>query len=334
MIKDQLIKQKWGVMVIDEVHFCKNTKANRTQTVLGGKRKGICQNAVYVWGLTGTPMSNAPIDLWPIFRSMGRKHLPEKAQSYDGYTRIFCKKYKTRWGTWDVSGAANVDVLHKCLFKSGFALRRTKDMVLTELPAKQYRFVPMEMTKLGAEMRWGDLLRTADLQKSTLGLGAAELAEARKDLAFDKIDAIIDYINETDEPLVVFGWHREFLEKIAQAVDGVLYYGSMSPRNKEKSKEQFLTGQKRVFVANIQSAGTGLDGLQHISSHAIFAEIPWTYTEIAQAADRLHRMGQKNPVLIDLMVLKGGIEEYILRTVLKKEKLFEELTLDKSKGLA
>ena len=325
MIQDQLIKTKWGVMIVDEIHFCKSTKAVRSQVVLGGKRRGICQNAIYVWGLTGTPLTNAPIDLWPIFRSMGKQHLPEKARDYNGYTRVFCKRYKSRFGHWDVSGSANVPILNKALFNTGFALRRTKNDVLTELPGKQYRFVPMEMTKLGAEMKWGSILRSADLAKSTMGLGADEIAEARKDLAFDKMDAIIDYVNETDGPLVVFGWHREFLERIAKEVDGVLYYGSMSPAQKEIAKKTFLDGKKRVFVANIKSAGTGLDGLQHVSSHAIFAEIPWTYAEIAQAADRLDRMGQKNSVLIDIMVLKGGVEEYILRTVLKKQKISGEL---------
>lgn len=334
MIKDQLIKQRWGVMVIDEIHFCKSTKAQRTQTVLGGRRKGIAQNAVYVWGLSGTPMTNSPIDLWPMFRSMGKQHLPEKARDYMGYTRIFCKRYKSRFGHWDVSGSANIPQLNQAMFGSGFALRRTKSEVLKELPDKQYRFISMEMKNDSAEIAWGETLLHADLAKSTLGLGAAELAEARKAIAEDKLDSIIEYVKSIDTPLVVFGWHKEFLEKIADAVDGALYYGSMTPKQKEKSKHDFITGVKRVFVANIQSAGTGLDGLQHRSAHGVFAEIPWTYAEIAQAADRLHRMGQKTSVTIDLMVLRGGIEEYILRTVLKKEKLISELTLDKTSGLS
>ena len=84
-------------------------------------------------------------------------------------------------------------------------------------------------------------------------------------------------------------------------------------------------------MANIESAGTGLDGLQHVSSHCVFAEIPWTFAQISQATDRLHRMGQKDSVLADLIVLKGGVESYIMNTVLKKEQRESELLLDKNR---
>lgn len=334
MIVDQLNKQRWGVLIIDEVHRFKSTKANRTQALLGGRKRGIISSCTYAWALSGTPMTARPVDLWPMFRSMGKNHLPEKTRTYDGFTKVFCKRYKTRWGHWDVSGAANLPVLRNALFKTGFALRRTKEQVLTELPDKTYRIMPMTMTDTNAEVKWGDKLRAADFKKSNLGLDASELAEARKDLGMAKRFAVLDYINDIDEPLVVFGHHREFLEVIASGCDSVLYYGGMTPSAKEKAKRDFIDGRAKVFVANITSAGTGLDGLQHRSSHALFAEIPWNYSDIAQAADRIHRMGQKNKVLIDLMVLKGGVESYIMNTVMKKEGLTAELLLDGTGALS
>jgi len=329
MMIDQLLSTRWTVTIIDEIHYCKNTKANRTKVVLGGRKKGIVQNSVHVWGLTGTPMTNAPIDLWPIFRSMGREHLPDKASDYNGYTRVFCKRRKNHFG-WHVSGSANLHILHNSLFRTGFALRRTKEDVLTELPAKTYRLTPMEMGEMNAEIKWGDKLRKADLKKSNLGLPAGELAEARKDLAHDKMDAVIEYVNVIQHPVVIFGWHREFIEKMADELGGVMYYGEMTPKKKEEAKKAFLEGRSKYFIANIESAGTGLDGLQHVSSHCVFAEIPWTYAQIAQATDRLHRMGQKDPVIADLIVVKGGVESYILNTVLKKEQRESELLLDKA----
>lgn len=326
MITDQLKGIRWGCTIIDEIHFCKSTKANRTQVVLGGRSKGIIHNSVYVWGLTGTLMTNSPIDLWPVFRSLGREHLPEMAQDYMGYTKVFCKRYKTRWGHWDVSGSANIPVLNKSLLGSGFALRRLKADVLKELPDKQFRIVPLDVKDDKATIAWDYKLRHSDLKKSNLGLGADELAEARKVLAEQKMNAVLEYVRDTDGPIVVFGWHREFLEAMSYSIkDSVLYYGGMTPKKKEKAKSDFINGKARVFVANIASAGTGLDGLQHRSAHAVFAEIPWTYAEVAQAADRLHRMGQNEKVLIDLMVARGGIESYILNRVVFKEKNFGEL---------
>ena len=328
MILDQLKRQRWVVTIADEIHFLKNSKAQRTKNILG--RGGVIGKSVYFWGLSGTLMPNTPIDLWQCFRSMGKAHLPQKAQDYNGYTRIFCGRYKTRWG-WDVSGAKNLDILKKCLFDSGFAMRRTKEKVLKELPPKTYRVLPMEGdVGTPAEIKWDQTIRK--LNPIKLGLGAGELAEARKDLSLEKLDATLQYIKSIDQPVVVFGWHREFLEAIAEETDSVLYYGSMSPAEKEKSKADFIKGKAQVFVANIQSAGTGLNGLQKRSSHAIFAESPWTWAEIEQAADRLHRMGQEHPVLIDILCVRGGIEEYILKAVVKKQGFFNKV-FDEKKSL-
>lgn len=328
MILDQLKRTRWVVTVADEIHMLKNSKAQRTKNILG--RGGLISKCVYFWGLSGTLMPNTPIDLWQVFRSMGKKHLPLKAQDYNGFTRIFCNRFKTRYG-WDVSGAKNLDVLSKCLFDTGFAMRRTKDKVLLELPPKTYRVLPMEgSAQTPAEIKWGDTIRK--LNPKNLGLSAGELAEARKDLSMEKIEATVEYVNSLQEPVVVFGWHREFLEELHGATDSVIYYGSMSPDKKEAAKKAFIDGEVKVFVANIQSAGTGLNGLQAVSNHAIFAESPWTWAEMEQAADRLHRMGQKNPVLIDVLCVRGGVEEYILKAVVKKQGFFNKV-FDEAKTL-
>lgn len=320
MIVDQLKAIRWSVGIFDELHYLKSTKAKRSKVVLG--RGGVITKCVYAWGLTATPMNNAPIDLWPVFRSMGKEHLPKKCQDWMGYTRYFCARYKSNFG-WDVSGCMNLPVLNQALFDSGFALRRTKEEVLTELPQKTFRMIPMASEKEGkAEIKWGQKLRRKGVR---LNIDAAELAEARKALGEEKLDATLEFIKSIDEPVVIFGWHREFLEKVASKTKGALYYGSMSPKAKEKSKQRFLDGDTNYFVANIQSAGTGLDGLQHRASRCIFAEFPWTYSEIDQASGRLHRMGQKNPVLADLLCIHGGVEEYILQTILRKEKFFGDL---------
>jgi len=321
MMVDQLKARKWAVCILDEIHFLKSTKAKRSKIVLG--RGGIITKCTYVWGLTATPMDNSPIDLWPIFRAMGKEFLPEKTRDWMGYTRWFCARYKDNFGRWDVKGCMNLPVLRKALFDSGFALRRTKDEVLKELPSKTFRLVPLVSTNSGkAEIKWDQKLRGKGVR---LTVSAAELAEARKELGMEKLKATLEFIKDIKEPTVVFGWHREFLETVASEIKGALYYGSMSPKAKEKAKQDFLDGKTQYFVANLASAGTGLDGLQHRASRMVFAELPWTYSGIDQTSGRLHRMGQENPVLADLLCIHGGVEEYILQTILRKENYFGKL---------
>jgi len=220
-------------------------------------------------------------------------------------------------------------VLNKALYNTGFAMRRTKEQVLKELPAKQYRVIPMRRKDKAISINYDvELLKS----KVRLGIMGEEIAQARRELGIEKLPSVLEYLDEVKEPCVVFGWHTEFLESVAKHTGGQLYYGSMTSAAKERAKQDFIDGKVQFLLANIVSAGTGLDGLQHRSSHCIFAELPWTYTEVDQASGRLHRMGQTNPVLADILCVEGGIEEYVLQTILGKQESFKKV-IDKTTEL-
>lgn len=326
-VYDQLYSTKWGVMVLDEIHYCKNSRAKRTKAVLG--KQGIVKTSVFTWGLSGTLMPNTPVDLWTVFASLGRKFLG-KYDNWMKFTQRYCGRYKTPFG-WDVSGAKNLSELRKRLFDTGFALMRHKTDVLKELPPKQYRLMPIEGDNLSVKTT--DTLASTDFDKATLGIPGAELAEARHEVGMAKLAPALDYIKmllDIVDKVVVFAWHKDVVTAIQSGlylddIDSVYYYGEQTSAQKEAAKQTFLSDEEcRVFIGNIASAGTGLNGLQTVASHVVFVETPWTYTEIAQASDRLHRFGQKNPTTVDLLVLRDSPEDYIMRQVLKKEGYFKE----------
>jgi len=274
-------------------------------------------------------MTNTPDDLWPVFASMGRAHIG-KYNTKAKFTKRYCIQVG-KWPNLKIVGARNLDELKGRLYDTGFALMRTKDNVLKELPAKQYRFLPIEpSTKLTVSHK---LLANADFEDASLGKDAGQLAEIRKEIGLAKVGAICRYAHtllEDADKIIIFAWHKDVVEIIRDElfiddVKAVTYYGPMSPKKKELAKQQFINDPKtKVFIGNITSAGTGLNGLQAVCSHAIFGECPWTYTEIAQATDRLHRFGQQRPVLADMIVLSGSIEEYVVRKVLEKEGYFNK----------
>lgn len=147
---DEIRSRSWDLLILDEVHYCKNTKALRTKYTFGGKIK---VNKTVVRGgkeykepeeilisrieskrriyLTGTPILNRPAELFPIINSLD----PDSWRSKSGYEKRYCKGHFDRWGYWDNTGAQHLDELQKKL-RSSIMIRRLKKDVLLELPQK------------------------------------------------------------------------------------------------------------------------------------------------------------------------------------------------------
>lgn len=326
--------QKLGILVLDEIHWCKNASAQRTKACLSTK-EGIAGKFSRVWGLSGTLMPNTPKDLWPVMRTMNRSSLG-KLTTKDKFYRRFCV-----FAQGDVRNPViatkNLSELKSMLFDDGFAIMRTKEEVLSELPPKQYRTIRLDTSK-DKEPTQVDpkVYEYASIGASITDEDGEEISISaiRREHGLAKVNEAVEYIEtvlEEQKKVIVFAWHQDVVEMLHErlylgGINSVTYYGALSPSRKELAKTSFLEKKDvRVFIGNIGSAGTGLDGLQKVASHAIFAELPWTYTEIAQAGDRLHRFGQEYPVTIDLTVLTHSIEEYIVKKILKKEQSFEQV---------
>jgi len=326
----QLKSIRWGVTIADEIHRCKSMDAKLTKAIMS--KTGIISNSVYFWGLSGTLMPNTPKDLIVPFLCMGKNHLG-KYNDWFKFTGRYCQRWKTPWGGWDISGAKNLDELSTRLFDTGFAVQRFKEDVAKELPGKQYTLLPMRGSgRMSVEVE--SIMKKADLNSENLGLGAGDLATLRREVGERKVwpafEYILSLVEKESRKLVVFAWHKSVIAELSETLDRyglkhVTYTGSMSPTKKEEARAEFIEGDAQLFIANIGSGGTGLDGLQHVCSHAVFLETPWTYTEIAQASDRLDRIGQTDMVNIDILVMQDEVEHYILDKVLTKEGYFNEV---------
>src|SRR5262249_48418891 len=80
----------------------------------------------------------------------------------------------------------------------------------------------------------------------------------------------------------------------------------------------------RVFVGNIVAAGVGIT-LAPASAHCLFAELSWVPAEITQAEDRLHRIGTRDNVLVQHLVLAGSLDAIFVRTLLAKQKILDRI---------
>ena len=332
-IYDQL-RVRWSVVVCDELHFLKEPTAKRTKVLLR-KNGGIAANTAYFWGLSGTLQPANPKDLHRILTSLFPQYI-KGYTDYIKYGRTFCGMYRTGFG-WAFGEPRNIEKLAKMI--EPIYLRRLKEDVLEDLPEKRIVFQWVNPDTLSIKRRkfWDEMTNRADTKKERLGLTMEEIIEERKLAASIKLPLVQQYLNDIDSKVVVFLWHRDTVEQLAAALgdQAVLYYGNQTAKKKEVAKAKFINDSRiKVLIANISSAGTGLDGLQLASYRCIFGELPWGFVDLLQAVDRLHRMGQNKAVQADVLCLDTPIDRYLVQTILKKQDNFSKLHIDQVSPLA
>lgn len=319
---DELIKIKPQVLIADEAHFCKNNKAQRTKAT-----KKLAKKCPHVITLTGTPIVNRPMEGFNIVQMVNKTVFP----NHWNYLHRYCGAKHNGFG-WDFSGASNQEELHEKL--KTVMIRRLKKDVLQDLPDKIYSSIPIEILNAQEYKKAeDDFIRYLVKKKGVKAAQKASRAEhlvkieGLKQLAIEgKIQPAMKWIEDyvEDGKLIVFTTHKKTVDavvnkfnKIAVKVDG-----SVSAKEREKAVKRFQEDKKiKLFVGNIQAAGTGLT-LTAASSVA-FLELPWSPGELVQAEDRCHRIGQKNSVNVYYLIAAGTIEEKIAMLLDKKRRVLD-----------
>jgi SWI/SNF-related matrix-associated actin-dependent regulator 1 of chromatin subfamily A len=93
--------------------------------------------------------------------------------------------------------------------------------------------------------------------------------------------------------------------------------GGMTDEAKQSAVDAFQNGQADVFVGNIKAAGVGLTLVR--SAHVVFAELDWVPANMSQAEDRAHRIGQRNAVLVQHIVLEGSLDQVMATALVTKQ---------------
>lgn len=347
--KSALPEMRFGLAVLDEAHYLKSAKAKRTQLVFGGgKDKPSIITAERWLSLTGTPMLNRPAELWTHVRAYDPHGLGSDWHAYHTY---FCAATQRRIGgrvVWDVSGAAHADELNLAL-RATIMIRREKQAVLGQLPPKLRQYIPL----LPSDKQTAELLEQERqiVERATQRLSldeflrllslpnalpeASELAKLRKQIALSKSPIVaqhaLDALEDPEAKLVVFAWHRAVAESIADAINQQLgsdaalaVHGGMTPETRQAVVDAFQhTASPRVLCATMPSLGVGVTLTR--ANTVLFAELSWTPADIAQAEDRLHRIGQSSACHSLLFCYVDSLESYIAQRLVEKESLIAKV---------
>lgn len=320
---------KFGTCIVDEAQRFINERAIRTRVLLGFHplHAGLVHQAKKVVYLSGTPIRNKPIELFPILNASAWNTIAYN--KYHSYGVKFCNgRLKHTYGgnmAWDYSGDSNLDQLKKRI--NPFVIS-SKDF---KLPVKlRERVVTLE-GKVPKDVRRIEkvLLRKKNLASYIGEANVGKLATYRRELSESKVKTALPYIKEilesSDDSLLIFGIHTASLEMLNRELSKFksrLITGKIKNLERDKIERLFQKKKIRVIVANIQTmVGLNLTA----GTHCIFFESSWTPSDNEQARDRIYRIGQKKKVLSTHLVLAGTLDEYVLMKVLKKQKTINKL---------
>lgn len=309
----------FDIVILDEAHYLKNPDSQRTQAVLGNK--GLVRRAKRVWALTGSPILNRPVELYPMLKVMAADKIAPFT-TFALYAHQFCGAFWDGRGL-NVRGASHLPELRKRL--EGFMLRRTQEEVLAELPDLIVSRVPLRLDAAAEKNIW-DFEREVQDRDALLSPSKeafaqlGDLATLMRVTGEAKAPQAAEYVKqllETQEKVVVFCHHRDVVHALEVALGEcypVTYVGGMSDADKTQAIKTFQEMKEcRVFIGNIKAAGTGINGLQNVASHVVFAELSWVPGEMAQAIGRLKRMGQSaRRVHAHVLHAPGTLESAVL----------------------
>jgi SWI/SNF-related matrix-associated actin-dependent regulator of chromatin subfamily A-like protein 1 len=326
-IQNQISSKTWDLVIIDEAHYLKNPKALRTKKILG--KETFLKKASKIMLLTGTPILNRPIEIYPILRTLFPKVLG-KYNRYQAFTERYCGAHQTIMG-WDVSGSSNEEELGENLKK--VMIRRYKKDVIKDLPDKIYQVIDLDPGQ--AEIKNivnREKLMYEDLKNSGLNL-YAELATVRRELGEAKVPHVVNHIlmllESGIDKLVVFAHHKNVVDALSAAfsknnIINVVVKGDTSITQRQEHVTEFQNNPNvKIFVGNITSAGVGIT--LTAAYQVVFAEFSWSPAEIQQAIDRCHRIGQKNCVIAQFLTIQNSLDSYMIKTIIDKEFIINKI---------
>ncbi|WP_333878034.1 DEAD/DEAH box helicase [Methylobacter sp.] len=330
--EETLLEHEYHYLILDEAQTVKNPLSKAAQLVRRIK-------AGHRLCLTGTPMENHLGELWAQFDFLMPGFLSDSA--------TFKKRYRT---PIEIHGDSEQRArLSRRV--APFMLRRTKQEVATELPAKTeiIRSVPLypkqaalyESIRLTMEKKVRDAIAQKGLSRSHITILDAllklrqtccdprtlSLKEAQKVQESAKLDLLMEILPEQLEEgrrILVFS---QFTRMIA-LIEGELNtrkigYAKLTgqTRNRDEAIERFKSGEANVFLISLKAGGVGLNLTE--ADTVIIYDPWWNPAAESQAADRAHRIGQDKPVFVYKLITENTVEEKIIAMQDKKRALAE-----------
>lgn len=310
-------------LVLDEIHYYKNSGSKRSRAALA-----LARASDHVIGLSGTPIRNRRNDLVFILKILNRlgdviMHAPDHAQ------RNYFETGSLQAAKRAIKSIESLE-LNKVLTEK-IMLRRVKDDLKDQVPALSKHelriafsntstYSKTEQRLLDWAKKHDQVLKNKFLSKQQRAQSSIQgyslLQELRSACGVEKIDAVTEWMQEllnADRGAVIFTHHRSVADLLMQRAPGRCALVNGSTPQSTRTAILANASDYDFIIAGIHTWGEGVDGLQHHFDAMAFLELDWTPAAHDQAEGRLHRTGQKRPVDAYYFVLEDSFDERVWR---------------------
>lgn len=327
-----------ATIIVDESQDIKNWNAGRTKAAI--KYAKLCAFRMI---MTGTPIARDLLDLFSQFQFLDESIIGHRYITT--YKSHYCVYEDTDFGP-KLVGHKNVEQLYKRI--DPYIFRITSEEAL-DLPPKVYdprKFVltsqqlkMMQQLKdnFFASLPSGSQLNVKNaaaliikLQQIACGWLADDDGNIER-FENPRIDAMKDIIDQRSGKVIIWCRFHEDIDNVMKALGSGArhYYGLTEQSDRAEAKRLFIdkTSSVRWLVASAETAGTGLDGLQHACSTNIYYSQSYNALARWQSEGRTWRDGTTETVTYFDLIAKGSPDLGILRNIRKKKEI-SDLTLD------
>jgi SNF2 family DNA or RNA helicase len=353
----ELNKIDFKAVVADEIHRSKEPKSKQTRALWAATGKADIRFA-----LTGTPIANNVLDLWPILHWLSPNEWPSKTRWIDRMVdtmlnafggmmvlgvkphmhdefyaainprmRRMLKAKVLPWLPPVIKERRDVEMSTK----QKKAYEQMRDVMIAQLEGGEALTAPSPLTQATRLLQFASSYAMVDVDEFT-GEIAVKLSEPSC-----KVDALMDDIDAGDfgdDSVAVCAVSRQLIELLSARLEKAkiphgLITGAQTEEERQKAIDDFQNGRIKWILFTAQAGGVGVT--LTAARRLIMLQRPWSLVDYKQALDRVHRIGSEihDSIVITDYVTDGTIEERVIQVLDTKADNFEQIVRDKDQLL-
>ena len=285
---------KYSMLVVDEAHYVKNSKALRTRNIIN-----IGNHTDRVLYMTGTALENKVDEMIELISQLQPK-VAEEASSY--------------------AYISSSDIFRQRVAPVYY--RRKREDVLTELPELIESKAWCSLEGEEKEIYERAILSGHRDEARRVSWNVDDLSNSSK---AQRLKEIVEQVKDDGRKIIVFSFYLDTIRKLYEYFHEISMFpitGSVNVNKRQEIIDEFEKAPAgSMLIAQITAGGTGLN-IQAASVAAI-AEPQIKPSIENQAISRAYRMGQTRNVLVYRLLCENSIDEKMTQRLEEKQREFD-----------